>query len=92
VLKPLENVQLGFSKYLQIAFLAYALFKYLVIQCEILPQTTDWYTPKGLASPARVQQILSQDFQAQRIFQGVLQNGLLNKNTSLEDFMRCAAA
>ena len=86
------NSQLGFSRYLQISFLAYALIKYLAIQGEILPQTTDWYTPKGFASPARVQRVLSQHFQAQRIFQGVFQNGLLNKNTSLEDFMRCAAA
>ena len=78
----------SFGRYLHIAFVAYALIKYLAIQGEVKPRVTDWYHPKGLASPARVQQAVAQYFQASRIFEGLMKSGLLFKNTSLHDFMR----
>lgn len=84
--------QASFGRYLQIAFVAYALLKYLAIRGDVKPKATAWYHPKGLASPARVQQVISQRFQAQRIFEGVRHAGLLAKNTSADEFMRVAAS
>ena len=65
----------SFGRYLQLAFVAYALLKYLAIRGDVKPKATAWYRPKGLASPARVQQVLSQRFQAQRIFEGYAKRG-----------------
>lgn len=86
------HAKASFGRYLQLAFVAYALLKYLAIRGDVKPKATAWYRPKGLASPARVQHMLSQRFQAQRIFEGVRQAGLLVKNTSADEFMRFAAS
>lgn len=84
--------KVGIGRYLQVAFVAYALLKHLAIQGHVKPKRTAWYHPKGLASPARVQEAAAQYFQAQRIFRGVLENGLLANNISQDDFMRFVAS
>ena len=83
-----QHSQRAILKYVHMAFVAYALMKYLALQKEVVPQEKSWYKPKGLASPKQVQKAMNQRFQALRIFEGVLKNGLLRKNMQFQDFMR----
>jgi hypothetical protein len=78
--------------YLHIAFVAYALQKYISVSGAIKPRTTAWYKPTGDASPLHVQRALSQRFQALRIFEGLQKKQLLQKNIDLDEFMRVVAA
>jgi len=78
-------------RYVHLSFVAYALLKFLAIQGQIQPQETAWYHPKGLASPRRVQQVISQKLQAFRIFQGLAEAGYLRKNTLPKELSQFAA-
>lgn len=81
----------GILRYVHLSFVAYALLKYLAIQETVLPQKTPWYTPSGLASPRRVQQVVGQKIRAFRIFQGLAEGGYLRKNIVDHDIIRFQA-
>jgi hypothetical protein len=82
----------GFQNYLHVAFVAYALLKYLAIQEVVTTPATPWYAPKGLATPATVQKAVFQYLQALRIFQGLHKQDVPTENISLNDFMRLCAS
>lgn len=82
----------GFQNYLHVAFVAYALLKYLAIQGIVTTPATPWYAPKGLATPATVQKAVFQYLQALRIFQGLHKQEVPTENISLDDFMRLCAS
>ena len=74
-------------RYVHLAFVAYALLKFLSVKAIVKPLQTPWYKPKGRASLKRVQQWMRDVFQSSSIFKGVSPNLFPPINTQNHDFI-----
>ena len=73
-------------RYVHIAFVAFALLKYLSVSGKVSPVQTPWYKPKGRASPRQVQGWLRGQIEKARIFLGVEVLDNPQKNITNLDF------
>ena len=73
-------------RYVHLAFVAYALLKFLSVKEIVKPIQTPWYKPKGRASPKRVQQWIKEKLGGASIFKGVSLNLFPPINITTHDF------
>lgn len=79
-------------RYVHLAFVAYALLKFLSVKAIVKPLQTPWYKPKGRASMKRVQQWMRDTFPQEGIFKGVNPNPFPPINTTNHDFITLQGA
>lgn len=73
-------------RYVHIAFVAFALLKYLSVSGKVSPIQTPWYKPKGRASPRQVQGWIRNQIEKACIFLGVEVLNNPSKNITTLDF------
>lgn len=79
-------------RYVHLAFVAYALLKFLSVKAIVKPLQTPWYKPKGRASLKRVQQWMRDVFQGNGIFKGVSSDLFPSINPANHDFITLQGA
>ena len=79
-------------RYVHLAFVAYALLKFLSVKAIVKPLQTPWYKPKGRASLKRVQQWMRDVFQGNGIFKGVSPDFFPSINPTNHDFITLQGA
>lgn len=82
----------GIMRYVHLAFVGYALVKYLSLERHVEPQIVPWYHPKGFASPRRVQEVMNEKLRCFRIIEGLQERGFLRKNISDNEFVEICAS